>query len=112
MAISEKRAMELMDALHNGNFDEHREWDCAVTALNHKKTLEKLKRDVQFFQKGQESGRCSEDRHEIQFLCNLGETAARHYVGLFPEYGSWNKVMDVPTRCACGRRIARILWEH
>ena len=111
--ISEKRAMELMDDLHYGRFDEHREWDCAVTAINNKETLEELKRAIKSYQKGKESGRYTEDRREIQCLCQLGEIAAKHYLKLFPkEFPNWTKVMDVPTRCACGRRIARLYWEY
>lgn len=108
--ISEKRAMELMDAMHNKEYDEHREWDCAVTAINHEKTSEELKRAIKFYQKGKESGRCTEDRQKIQFLCHLGEIAAKHYFEVFPnEFRSWNNVMDMPTRCACGRRIYKVV---
>ena len=113
MQISEKRAMELMDNLHRKMYVEHRAWDCATTAINHKETHDILVSAVRDFQRKRENGKLSEDRHEIMFLCHLGEIAARHYAKLFPtEYSSWNKVMDVPTRCACGQRIANLFWEH
>lgn len=111
MNLTEKRANELMDLMHNGKFDEHRAWDCAVTAINNKAAHDKLKWAVRKMQMNLEGGRYS-DVQEIKCLIGLGEIAAKHYVGIFPEHGSWNLLMDVPTRCACGQRIARLLWEH
>ena len=111
MNLTEKRAMELQDLVHNGKFDQHRAWDCAVTAINDKAAHDKLKWAVRKLQRDVTCGSFSEVE-EIKRLIGLGEIAAKHYVRIFPEHGSWNLLMDVPTRCACGQRIVRLLWEH
>lgn len=112
MAISEKRVMELMDALHNGKFDEHQAWDCCLCAINNKRTEDQCACIVRNLQKHHERGNYS-DTKAINSFVRLGEIAARFYVEEFAHVScKWHELMDVPTRCACGKQIAQHLWEY
>ena len=118
MAISEKRKMELINLSRNGEFDQYWADECALVATNTRKIVDVIMPIVRNLQKHMER-EVWDERAAVSSLVRIGEIAARGYAEEFYGYlkethgkTKWYDLMDVPTRYACGQRIAYLLWEY
>lgn len=118
MAISEKRKKELIDLASNGKFDEVWAHECALYATNYREAYDAIMPIVRNLQKHMERDEYDEVA-AVPSLLRIGEIAAKGYAEKFYDYmeethmkTKWYQLMDVPTRYACGQRIAHLLWEH
>lgn len=111
MAISEKRKMELINLSNSGKFDQDWAHECALTVVNDESITDKVKPIVRNLQKHMEREEYDEVA-AVPSLLRIGEIAVKGYAEKFYMKGKWHTLMDVPTRYACGQRIAYELWEY
>ena len=111
MAISEKRKRELINLASSGKFDQDWAHECALYATNYREAYDAIMPIVRNLQKHMERDEYDEVA-AVPSLLRIGEIAIKGYAKKFYMKGNWYDLMDVPTRYACGQRIAYLLWEY